>query len=636
MPLQEAFERHAGVLLLLRRLPRRVEGEGVPHGVEALHEDVEIGGGASGGDLVGQDVHHVAESLGRGGGGVGLHLAPEEPLQGAGVGELVEGAAGQHDGPVAVAQRDLVLGRLVHAPPAVRVRGGDQRAAVLVGEGGEPGEAAGRGLPEVFRDARVDGGGAQFGDERGHGQRAARAAGDVLGLDAEFGQEARGLVAVVGGCLHRGDDEAFTRARGGHVEQAALLGEQRPGGEWFGEAVAPDAVGLQQGAAAAQIRPEPLLDARDDDEPPLQPLGAVRGHQAYGVRPYGAPGEGVGGDVLGVDLLQEVQGAAPAGALLGAGGGREQRAHGVEVPVGVAAGRAAAAGGPLQALGPGRALPEVPQRLLGRSAAGEPLACLAQQCAEALGPAGVRRVVRDQPLGLGQRAREQYVGGRGQQRCPPARSSSRSARPRRRRSAASMLASGEASRVSAVSVSSQAAEGAVPGSGASAGSSCTPGSGGAPSASPPAPGASTGRTASSSPSLASRSSATPAFSSVRRAGGGPSAASGGRASARGAASSDAPSVAAPRPGSASDAARATARSAVSSGATAGSWRSGRSSPSMSRGTPAAVRARRTVGIVREPARTRTAISPQATPSSRWARRRMSAMLSSSAPAVGYV
>ena len=112
----------------------------------------------------------------------------------------------------------------------------------------------------------------------------------VLGFDAEFGEEAGGLVAVVGGRLHRGDDQPFTRARGGHVEQPALLGEQRARGERFGEAVAADAVGLQEGAAAAQVGPQALLDARDDDEAPLQALGAVRGHQAYGVGAYGTRG----------------------------------------------------------------------------------------------------------------------------------------------------------------------------------------------------------------------------------------------------------------------------------------------------------------------------------------------------------
>ena len=39
----------------------------------------------------------------------------------------------------------------------------------------------------------------------------------------------RRLVTVVGGSLDRGDDEAFTRAGGGHVEQPPLLGRSAPG-----------------------------------------------------------------------------------------------------------------------------------------------------------------------------------------------------------------------------------------------------------------------------------------------------------------------------------------------------------------------------------------------------------------------
>ncbi len=151
VPLQEAFERHARVLLLLRRLPGRVEGEGVPHGVEAFHEDVEVGGGVPGGDLVGEDVDDVAEALGGGGGRVGLHLTAQEPLEGAGVGELVEGAAGEHHGLVAVAQRHLAVRRFVHAPPAVGVRGRHQGAAVLVGERGEPASQPGGRRPRARR-----------------------------------------------------------------------------------------------------------------------------------------------------------------------------------------------------------------------------------------------------------------------------------------------------------------------------------------------------------------------------------------------------------------------------------------------------------------------------------------------------
>lgn len=47
-----------------------------------------------------------------------------------------------------------------------------------------------------------------------------------------------------------------------------------------------------------------------------------------------------------------------------------------------------------------------------------------------------------------------------------------------------------------------------------------------------------------------------------------------------------------------------------------------------------VRARRTAGSERPPARTSTAISCHGTPSSRWARRSRSAMFSSSVDAVG--
>src|SRR5262249_16385780 len=56
VPAEEAFECGARVLLLLGRLPGRVEGERVPDRVEAFHQRVQVGGGVPGGDLVGQDV----------------------------------------------------------------------------------------------------------------------------------------------------------------------------------------------------------------------------------------------------------------------------------------------------------------------------------------------------------------------------------------------------------------------------------------------------------------------------------------------------------------------------------------------------------------------------------------------------
>ncbi|KIX78053.1 hypothetical protein SF12_10725 [Streptomyces sp. MBRL 601] len=60
------------------------------------------------------------------------------------------------------------------------MRGGDEGPAVLVGEGGELGEAVCGGLAEGGGDARVDGGGPQLGDEGGDREGAAGPGGDVL------------------------------------------------------------------------------------------------------------------------------------------------------------------------------------------------------------------------------------------------------------------------------------------------------------------------------------------------------------------------------------------------------------------------------------------------------------------------
>lgn len=139
----------------------------------------------------------------------------------------------------------------------------------------------------------------------------------------------------------------------------------------------------------------------------------MRGHQADGFPAGGAGGEGVSGDVLGLELFEEVEGAAAAGTFLRAGGGVEERADGVEVTVGVAAGGPAAAGAAFEALRPGGAVPEGPQDLLGGAAAGEEFAGLAQQQAEALRSAGVGGVVGDEPLRLREGAGEEDVGGRG-------------------------------------------------------------------------------------------------------------------------------------------------------------------------------------------------------------------------------
>lgn len=227
VPAQEAFEGGPGLFLLLPGLPGGVEDEPVPDRVQPLHQDGEVGGGASGGHLVGEYVDHVAEALRGRRRGVRLHLAAQEPLERAGVGELVERAAGEGHRLVPVAERDAGAGRFVQAPPAVGMGGGYERLALVVGERGEPGEAAGGLLAQGVGGFGVDGGGAEFGDQRGDGERAAGPAGDIARLGAQLGEEAGGLVAVVGGGLDRGDDEPFAGAGSRDVEEA---GAPRRGG----------------------------------------------------------------------------------------------------------------------------------------------------------------------------------------------------------------------------------------------------------------------------------------------------------------------------------------------------------------------------------------------------------------------
>ena len=89
---------------------------------------------------------------------------------------------------------------------------GTSGLALVVGERGQPGQPVGRLVAQGVGGIRVDGGGAQLGDERGDGEGAAGAAGDVARFDAELGEEAGRLVAVVGGGLDRGDDRR-SRAR---------------------------------------------------------------------------------------------------------------------------------------------------------------------------------------------------------------------------------------------------------------------------------------------------------------------------------------------------------------------------------------------------------------------------------------
>ncbi len=140
VPAQEAFQGGARVLLLLPRLPRRVEGQAVPDGVQPLHERGQVAGAAAGGHLVGQYVHHVAEALRGRGRFVRLDLPGQEPLQGAGAPELLQCAAGQRDGRRALAQRHGGAGGFDQSPPALRMRCRNERIALLVTFGRQSGQ----------------------------------------------------------------------------------------------------------------------------------------------------------------------------------------------------------------------------------------------------------------------------------------------------------------------------------------------------------------------------------------------------------------------------------------------------------------------------------------------------------------
>ena len=107
----------------------------------------------------------------------------------------------------------------------------------------------------------------------------------MLDAHAELLEEARGLLAVVVGRAHRAHHQPAPSPGAGDVEESSLLHQQGPRGhrrDQVGVAgvVDTDAVGAEQGGAAAQVGPALLLDVGDDDEVPLQALGPVGGEEA--------------------------------------------------------------------------------------------------------------------------------------------------------------------------------------------------------------------------------------------------------------------------------------------------------------------------------------------------------------------
>ncbi len=210
---------------------------------------------------------------------------------------------------------------------------------------------------------------------------------------------------------HGGDDQALARARARDVEQPALLEEQLAGGDRRDDAVLADPVGLEQRRAAAQVRPALLLDVRDDHQPPLEALRAVRGEQAYGGA-AGAPlGERVGGDLLLHQGREERPDADVVALLLGARGDVEQRADGVEVAVRAAGRTAAVVDRPAQPGRPAGARPQRPEQLLGRGTGAHLLARVDQQLGERLRAHHLGAVEPGEEARLHDRAPDQVARG---------------------------------------------------------------------------------------------------------------------------------------------------------------------------------------------------------------------------------
>ena len=218
------------------------------------------------------------------------------------------------------------------------------------------------------------------------------------------------------------------------------------------QAVDADPVGLEQGGPPPDVGPRVLLDVRDHDQPPLEPLGAVRGEEAYGLAADPPLRQGVGGDLLGGEGGEERLEPGVAAVSLDPGGLVEERQDCVEVAVGGPRGgparRSVAAAeplGPRRCRTTGSTAPPATSRRRAvrrghRRSSAASAAALATGGTCSASPRPARRARRPR-RGAG-RARR---AGSAPPRPAPAVSAARSARARTRTSATSSPASGEAS-----------------------------------------------------------------------------------------------------------------------------------------------------------------------------------------------
>ena len=249
---------------------------------------------------------------------------------------------------------------------------------------------------------------------------------------------------------HRGDEQPLGGPGDRDEEQPGLVVADRRLGGPQGPAAAghhvDEVLGAEQRAAQPQVGPDALLHAGDDDERPLATGGALRGQQRDARRPTGRPrDEGVAGDVLALDVVEEGVGAAPRQPVDEARGGVEQRDDGVEVAVGARPRRAAAERDRAPASAPARwpaTSPRAPSRRVTPGAQRSAPSALVADRAGGLDAGGDRAGDPAGRRGLGARASAQEVGveqasasSSSLVRPPPASSSSRRSARRSRRSA---------------------------------------------------------------------------------------------------------------------------------------------------------------------------------------------------------
>jgi hypothetical protein len=188
--------------------------------------------------------------------------------------------------------------------------------AVPIGGVGQPREPDGGLLAEPRRGFWIDSHGAQLSHQSRQGQRSLRPAQELAYGCAELSQESGRLVRLTFGTCHCGHDQPGPGAGARDVEEPPLLRNPARAGNWRQHLVAPQPIGLQQRAAAAYVWPTALLNPRDDDQVPLQPLGAMGRENTDRRPPKLGLSQWIGRNLLTFDLRQETRHSAEPRHLL--------------------------------------------------------------------------------------------------------------------------------------------------------------------------------------------------------------------------------------------------------------------------------------------------------------------------------